>query len=167
MRVSGANGTGTMEIAVKRLSSGAVEVTPRGRLDSDTVGELRPVLLDSPYPPSQLLLNLSELDGVDPAGMALVMMARIELEAFGTRFVVESEDPRITRAITQAGLGRFVDIAPRRLDALRALGKPAGSVDELLADAQRRDDALGDGVAGEPDLVPQKRRFAVRDVAVR
>jgi hypothetical protein len=33
--------------------------------------------------------------------------------------------------------------------------------------AERREDALGDGVAGEPHLFAQERRLAVGDVAVR
>jgi anti-anti-sigma factor len=154
-------------IEVKRLNSGGVEVVPRGSLDSESVGELRPVLLDATFPPQRMLLNLSDLEAIDSAGMALVMMARIELEATGTRFVVESSDPAITEVLIGAGLGRFVDIAPRRLDALRALGDLPGSVHDLLADFQSSDGALGDGVAGEPYLLPQKRWFAVRDVAVR
>ncbi len=158
---------GAMRIEVRRLISGGIEVRPSGRLDEETVGELRPVLLDSIHPPPRMLLNVSGLEAIDSAGMALVIMARVELEAMGTRFVVESPDPSITQVLVQAGLGRFVDIAPRRLDALRALGDPPGSVHDLLADFQSSEDALGDGVAGKPDLLPQKRWFAVRDVAVR
>ncbi len=114
---------GAMRIEVRRLISGGIEVLPSGRLDEETVGELRPVLLD--YPPRRILLNLSGLEAIDSAGMALVMLARVELEAMGIRFVVESPDPSITQVLIQAGLGRFVDIAPRRLDALRALGGPS------------------------------------------
>jgi anti-anti-sigma factor len=114
-----------MNIEIKQAGRRATEIVPTGRLDETTVHELRPVLLDSIYPSPKILLNLSRVEKIDAAGMALVMMARVELEANGTRFVVESSEPRLTRTLMAAGLPRFVTIAPRRLDALRALGEEA------------------------------------------
>ena len=71
------------------------------------------------------------------------MMARVELEANGTRFVVESSEPRLTRTLMAAGLPRFVTIAPRRLDALRALGEEA-QPEAVLRDLDAEGIALGD-----------------------
>jgi len=154
-------------IEVRPLGRDGVEITLDGRLDEATVGELRPVLLDAIDPRPRLLLNLSRLDAIDAAGMALVMMTRIELEASGVRFVVESSDERIMRTLTRAGMQRFVTIAPRRLDAIRALKAAPGSVDSGLAYPQGSEDPLGDGVAGEPDLLAQEGRLPVSDIAVR
>jgi anti-anti-sigma factor len=115
-----------MGIEVNQLRSGrGIEIRAFGTLDSETAGELRPLLLDPAQPSPRVLLNLSGLESIDAAGMALVMMARVELEAAGIRFVVESSEPRLTRVLLAAGLPRFVTIAPRRLDALRALGEDA------------------------------------------
>ena len=156
-----------MGIEVRPLGRDGIEITLGGRLDEGTVGELRPVLLDAMHPKPRLLLNLSRLDAIDAAGMALVMMTRIELEASGVRFVVESSDERIMRTLTRAGMQRFVTIAPRRLDALRALRAAPGSVDDGLAGPQGGQDALGDGVAGESDLLPKEGRLPMSDIAVR
>jgi anti-anti-sigma factor len=110
-----------MDVEIRQLGSRGVELRVFGRLDVETVGELRPALLD--YPSPKVLLNLSDVESIDAAGMALVMMARIELEATGIRFVVECSEPKLTGVLMAAGLPRFVTIAPRRLDALRALGE--------------------------------------------
>jgi anti-anti-sigma factor len=115
-----------MGIDVRQLRSGrGVEIRVSGVLDERTVGDLRPLLLDPAMPSPKVLLNLSGVESVDPAGMALMMMARVELEATGIRFVVESSEPKLTRSLMAAGLPRFVTIAVRRLDALRALGEEA------------------------------------------
>ncbi len=112
-----------MNVEIKALGSRGVEISPAGKLNSETVRELRPLLLDSLHPQPQVLLNLSGVESIDAAGMALLMMARVELEASGIRFVVESSNPGLMRTLVAAGMPRFVTIAPRRLDALRALGE--------------------------------------------
>lgn len=117
--------TATMDVEIRPLGNRGVEILPTGRLDENTIGELRPMLLDSHHPQRRVLLNLSGLDHIDAAGMALVMIARLELEAGGTRFVVESSNAAITRELIAGGLPRFVTISPRRIDALRSLGEEA------------------------------------------
>lgn len=112
-----------MEIDVKRLGDRGVEILPKGRLDAETVDELRPELLDRVRPEPRVLLNLAALDAIDSAGMALVMMARVELEAIGSRYVVECSNARLMRQLLAAGMSRFVTIAPRRLDSMRAFGE--------------------------------------------
>jgi anti-anti-sigma factor len=115
-----------MGIEVNQLRSGrGVEIRLSGAFDARTVGELRPILLDPIQPSPKVLLNLTNVDSVDPAGMALMMMARVELEATGIRFVVESSNPKLTRVLMSAGLPRYVTVAPRRFDALRELGEDA------------------------------------------
>ncbi|MGI9021162.1 MAG: STAS domain-containing protein [Solirubrobacterales bacterium] len=114
-----------MEIEVKRLGGRGIEIVPIGRLDAGTVGELRRALLDRVRPEPRVLLNVSALDAIDPAGMALLMMARVELEATGSRFVVECTDAGLMRRLLGAGMSRFVTIAQRRLDSMRALGEDA------------------------------------------
>jgi len=126
-----------MSVEIRELGRRGVEIKPSGQLDAETVGELRPLLLDSMHPHPKVLLNLSEVDSIDAAGMALVMMARVELEASGIRFVVESSNPRLTRVLMAAGLPRFATVAPRRLDALRSLGE------EAEPDSVRRDLSAG------------------------
>ena len=127
-----------MAVEVKELGTRGVEIKPCGALDRKTVGELRPIILDSVHPLPKVLLNLSEVDSIDEAGIALVMMARVELEASGIRFVVESSNPSLTGLLLAAGLPRFATIAPRRLDALRALGEDVEpeAVRRDLSDAQ-------------------------------
>lgn len=117
-----------MDIEVRRLGTGKLEVRPYGRLVEGTVGALRAELLDNTQGAAAVLLNLSELDEIDSAGMALVLLARIEHEAMGGRLVVESSNPDLSAVLEAAGLGRFVTVACRRIDALRALG-----ADEHLA----------------------------------
>jgi anti-anti-sigma factor len=110
-----------MEIAVHRLGPGKVEIRPRGQLVERTAARLRSDLLDVTPGAAAVLLDLSDLQAIDAAGMALVLLARIEHEAMGGRLVVQSSDPAITETLRDAGLDRFVTVTCRRLDALRAL----------------------------------------------
>ena len=83
-----------MEIEIRELGLGRVEIRPAGRLVEETVGHLRADLLDNYQGPAAVLLNLSRLSEIDAAGMALVLLARVEREAMGGRLVVESANPR-------------------------------------------------------------------------
>jgi anti-anti-sigma factor len=110
-----------MELEIRRLTSGAIEISPRGILDESTVGLLRPHLLDRG---DRVLLDLSGLKRIDPAGMALLLLARIELEALGGALVVQAPQPPVSRALERAGFARFVTVAQERIDALRAVRRP-------------------------------------------
>jgi anti-anti-sigma factor len=128
-----------MEIAVHRLGPGKVEIRPRGQLVERTAARLRSDLLDVTPGAAAVLLDLSDLQAIDAAGMALVLLARIEHEAMGGRLVVQSSDPAITETLRDAGLDRFVTVTCRRLDALRALGADEHPVpDDALPTATGR-----------------------------
>lgn len=111
-----------MELKSRRLGNGTLEVAPVGTLDETNVGELRPHLLDRG---DRILLDLSGVQQIDSAAMALILLARIELEAMGGGLVVQASQPRIALTLKRAGLERFVTVADRRIDALRALRSPA------------------------------------------
>jgi anti-anti-sigma factor len=129
-----------MEVEVRRLSVGRVEVRIEGRLVEESLEHLRPDLLDRPRGPAAVLLNLSQLSEIDSAGMALLLLARVEREAMGGRFVVESSNPQITKALRAAGMNDFVRIEERRTDAMRALGadKAPEPVHDRLPEITRR-----------------------------
>lgn len=114
-----------MELKSRRLSNGTLEVAPVGTLDETNVGELRPHLLDRGDRMDRILLDLSGVQQIDSAAMALILLARIELEAMGGGLVVQASQPRIALTLKRAGLERFVTVADRRIDALRALRSPA------------------------------------------
>lgn len=110
-----------MEVEISPLRAGVVRIAATGSLDQWTVSQLRAPLLDTADCDSAgVLLDLSELETIDPAGIALLMLARIELEATGRRFVVEVR-PSLRRALQRAGVPRFVTFAAERAAALEAL----------------------------------------------
>ena len=122
-----------MEIEIRELGLGRVEIRPAGRLVEETVGHLRADLLDNYQGPAAVLLNLSRLSEIDAAGMALVLLARVEREAMGGKLVVESANPEITKSLVAAGMDGFVRLEERRLDALHVIG-----VDQLAKPANDR-----------------------------
>src|SRR5262245_9536617 len=64
----------------------------------------------------------------------------------------------------------FSEQAPRATASETSKTAPAArliSADDCLAGADRGEDSLGDGFAGEADLLPQQRRLAVRHVPIR
>jgi anti-anti-sigma factor len=111
-----------MRIRVHNLSTGAVEIAVEGEVDAANAHELRAHLLDfGGDEPRRVLLNLVELDSIDTAGMALLVLARIEIESRGGTFVIEMAPTGACRAIQQANLERFVTIHCERIAALAAL----------------------------------------------
>lgn len=114
-----------LNLHVERLDAREMEITAVGELDESTVNELRAHLLDHPEGgPDRILLNLTRLDFIDSAGLALLILARIEIEAGGGKFVVQTREPRVRRALRVAGIERFVTLAEDRVAALAAL-RPA------------------------------------------
>jgi anti-anti-sigma factor len=112
-----------MRIRVHKLSTGAVEIAVEGELDDSNAHELRAHLLDFRGDETRrVLLNLSGLESIDTAGMALLVLARIEIEAHGGTFVIEMAPTGACRAVKQANLERFVTIHCERIAALAALG---------------------------------------------
>ncbi len=130
-----------MEIEIRELGLGRVEIRPAGRLVEETVAHLHADLLDSYEGSAAVLLNLSRLSEIDAAGMALVLLARVEREAMGGRLVVESANPAITKCLVAAGMNGFVRLEKRRIDALRVIGadqRPKPANDRLPEVARRR-----------------------------
>jgi anti-anti-sigma factor len=114
-----------LRLHVERLDAREMEITAVGELDESTVDELRAHLLDRREAgPDRILLNLTRLDFIDSAGLALLILARIEIEASGGKFVVQTREPRVRRARRIAGIERFVTLAEDRVAALAAL-RPA------------------------------------------
>jgi anti-anti-sigma factor len=112
-----------MRIRVHKLSTGAVEIAVEGELDEANAHELRAHLIDYTGDQSRrVLLNLVGLESIDTAGMALLVLARIEIEARGGRLVIEMARTGAFRAVKQANLERFVTIHCERIAALAALG---------------------------------------------
>jgi anti-anti-sigma factor len=111
-----------MRIRVHKLSAGALEIAVQGELDASNVHELRAYLLDHQTDEKRrVLLNLVELESIDTAGMALLVLARIEIEGRGGTFVVEMAPTGAGRAVQHANLERFVTIHSERIAALAAL----------------------------------------------
>lgn len=112
-----------MRIRVHNLSAGALEIAVEGELDASNVHELRTYLLEHHTDePRRVLLNLTALESIDTVGMALLVLARIEIEARGGTFVVEMAPKGAYREIHVANLERFVTIHCERIAALAALG---------------------------------------------
>jgi anti-anti-sigma factor len=113
-----------MRIRVHNLSAGALEIAVQGELDASNVHELRAYLLDHHTDEARrILLNLTALESIDTAGMALLVLARIEIEARGGTFVVEMAPKGACREVKQANLERFVTIHCERIAALAALAE--------------------------------------------
>ena len=112
-----------MKLTVHRLSPGAVEIAASGRLHESNMHELRAHLLDHRGDDAErILLNLSDLESIDTAGMALLLLARFEIEARGGTFVIEMAPTGACRTVEQARLDRYVTIHCQRIAALAALG---------------------------------------------
>ena len=111
-----------MKVQSTTLAEGTLEIKALGTLDEASVDELRTQLLDRENGERErVLLNLSLLDEIDSSGVALVLLARIEIEARGGAFAVHARAPRVRSALRAAGIGRFVTIADDRATALAAL----------------------------------------------
>jgi anti-anti-sigma factor len=114
-----------MRIRVHKLSAGAVEIAVEGELDESNVDVLRAHLLDHRDDETdRVLLNLAQLESIDTSGMALLVLARMEIEAHGGTLVIEMAPTAACRAVKQAKLERFVTIHCERIAALAALGAP-------------------------------------------
>lgn len=113
----------SIEIRVLPLLDGAVEIDLRGELDESNLADVRAHLLDhSAGEPNRILLDVSRLDAIDSAGLALLLLARIEIEASGGSFVVQATRPRVRRAFERAHMARFVQVVGSRAEALAVLG---------------------------------------------
>ncbi len=113
-----------MDLRTGLLDEQVLEVKASGALDEEGCRELRVQLLDSSHGDrAAVLLDLCNLERIDPAGMALLMLARVELEGRGSAFVVVTLETAVGGTLRRAGLGRFVRIANSRADALRMLGR--------------------------------------------
>jgi len=111
-----------MDVHMNRLPRGTIELSPSGCLEGPDLNELRTMLLDeAPTAAPRVLLNLAAVDRMDTAAMALMMLARIEIEAHGGALVIENARPSVRSTMDHAGLDRFVTIADRRIDSLREL----------------------------------------------
>ena len=123
--LAGSLTTVQMRIRVHKLSPGAVEIAVQGELDESNVDVLRTHLLDHrDDETSRVLLNLSGLESIDTSGMALLVLARIEIEAHGGTLVIQMAPNGACRAVNEAKLERFVTIHCERIAALAALGAP-------------------------------------------
>ncbi len=112
----------TLQVQVIPLAEGAVEIKAHGALDEASVDQLRGRLLDDVEGMrGRILLNLSRVERIDAAGIALLLLARIEIEASGGSFVVHSRESAVREALRGAGIGRFVSIAEDRVAAMAAL----------------------------------------------
>ena len=109
-----------MEVEVDPLQDGITRVAANGPLTEHGVAELSRRLLDEGSTSGGVLLDLTGVDSIDSAGIALLILARIELEATGHRFVVEAS-PSVRRALQRAGTPRFVNVTVERTSALDAL----------------------------------------------
>ena len=67
-----------MDLEIAPLQAGIVRVTATGKLDEWTVSRLRELLLDgSRCDAAGVLLDLSGVEAIDSAGIALLILARI------------------------------------------------------------------------------------------
>ena len=111
-----------LHVIVDRLEAGTIEIAASGTLDETTVPELRSQALGrGDQAPDRLLVDLSGVDHIDAAGLAALMLARIEIEARGGAMVVFSTRARMSRTLKRAGIERFVDVARSRAQALEML----------------------------------------------
>ena len=118
----------SMEVHVNTLPRGTVELSPSGALHEGNLDELRALLLDeAPRMAQRVLLNLAAVDRIDTAAMALLMLARLEIDAHGGAFVVENARATVRETMDGAGLDRHVTLAERRIDALRELRRTSSA----------------------------------------
>jgi anti-anti-sigma factor len=111
-----------LEIDVDQVGDSTLELVAQGALDENTVHLLREGGLgrgdDSA---DRLLVNLSNVEHIDDAGLAALLLARIEIEARGGAMVIFASEGQVAGALQKAGFRRFVDVARSRPAALRML----------------------------------------------
>ena len=111
-----------LNLAFGRIDAATLEISATGSLVERTVASLRRAVLgSSDASPDRILIDLSRLSRIDDAGLAVLLLARIELEARGGAMAVLSARSSVGRAVDRARLGRFIDVARTRADALRML----------------------------------------------
>jgi anti-anti-sigma factor len=111
-----------LDVAFHRIDGDAMEISATGSLVERTVTGFRNAVFGgSDASPDRVLVDLSCLRDIDDAGLAVLLLARIELEARGGALAIFSNGSGVGRALERARLGRFVDIAKTRTDALRLL----------------------------------------------
>jgi anti-anti-sigma regulatory factor len=115
-----------MGFHLSSLGPGTVEIALTGTLSEQYLDRLRSVLLDSRRSAARVLVDLSKVEAIDAAGVALLMLARIEIEARGGTFVVQAPASS-ARRIVDRGLARFATVVRDRTSALAALMAPAAA----------------------------------------
>ena len=112
-----------MPVSVTALGPDVVEVAPFGALDERSARDLRVALLDreSEEAHGGVVLDLSGVESVDAAGIALLLLARLEIEACGGTFVVVAASSPVRRSLRRAGIEGFVQVVRSREQALSVL----------------------------------------------
>ena len=112
----------SLDLTINRIDRETIVIEASGSLDETTVASLRRRALGrGDNSPDRVLVDLSRIERIDAAGLAVLMLARIELEARGGAMTVFTAGARIVGVLERAGLRRFVDIAHSRAAALRML----------------------------------------------
>ncbi|MEV4052164.1 STAS domain-containing protein [Amycolatopsis sp. NPDC049688] len=94
----------------------AVLVTARGDLDSVTAGDLATLLSDRLWAtPGRLTVDLSEVDFLGVAGVAVLRHAALQAAQGGTELlVVTGPNPVVRRALQVTGADRQLTVTERR-----------------------------------------------------
>lgn len=94
-----------------------------GRLDWVTAPPLRQQLTTSSW--RALLLDLTELDGLDSQGTGALIRATSEARKRGAGMALVAPDPRIADVLDHVGIGWVVPIVPTVSEARHVLGIPS------------------------------------------
>ncbi|HOE97601.1 MAG TPA: STAS domain-containing protein [Candidatus Sumerlaeota bacterium] len=114
------------EFSIERQDEeSAAVLVLRGHLTADAAARL---LAEDPRPPDSsrphLIVDLSELDGIDPAGLwALLRMRRDKATAHGRMLIVTPIDPGSRLTLAQAGLAEIMPFCSSLAEALVWLGR--------------------------------------------
>ena len=86
---------------------GVLVVRFAGRLESPWADEVHRTLLR--HSPTALWVDLSELTGIDPPGLAALVAIRQDVVSGGGRFVLRGARDTVSATLAAAGLGALVD----------------------------------------------------------
>lgn len=115
--MSESGGTG----ARVEASEGAVVLRPTGSLDIRGADGLRALLRENPAGPvSVVVLDLTDVDFVDSAGLSVLLGYHQECERAGVALRLAVDNPTVTTMLTITGLDQVFEVHRRVDEALPA-----------------------------------------------
>jgi anti-anti-sigma factor len=112
------SGWPAFDVSVERAAATAI-VRVAGELDLDTATQLADVLRDLEGSAARIVLDVSELEFIDSAGLRLAVVEHERATVDGFEFVIAGAERNVLRVLRLTGLDVRLPLAP---DVASALG---------------------------------------------